>query len=908
MDPNASGSTRRKGPIGNWIVRVVLCVVSIVLVLAVLALVRVPHDRLLSAALNLFLTVVLVASIRWGTRYAILLSVLSALGFSLLLPPVGHLHFADGRVWTLLTACLVTGVVASQLSRRARNAILEANQRRAEAQAEQQRFADLVNSVEGVVWEANADSFVFSFVSEQAERVLGYPSETWVNEATFWKDHLHPNDREWAVQVRVKAAAEKCNQDSEYRMIAADGRVVWIRDLVNVVVENARVTHLRGVMIDISKRKQAEESARRSENELRQLIEQVPAMVWSAKPDGSNITMNRRWAEYTGQSAEQTAGLGWQAAVHPDDLGRHMGVFRASAAAGSRFEDEIRFRRTDGTYRWFVTTGVPLQDDQGNIVKWYGIVTDIEDRKRAEQALRESERNLAEAQKLTHTGSFIWDVRTGAALHVSDEWYRIYGFEEESGPRIADADTEVNGVVPLAFYGPSSWEERLKRIHPDDRSKWQAAVDQAIEKKADYELEFRIVLPDRRIRHLYAVGHPVLNDCGDLIQFMGSVTDITDRKRAEDALRRSQAYLAEAQRLTHTGSWAWDPESDNMLYWSEEMFHIFGLDPGQGLPGREKFVDRVHPEDRDRVYEHVWRAVSQKMDYVVDHRILLRDGTVKHIQRIGHPLCSGSDNKIEYVGTAMDVTERKRIEEEREKLHQLEADLARINRMTAMGELTASLAHEINQPIAAAVTNANTSVRWLGNEVPNIEEAREAAKRAANDATRAAEIINRIRSLFKKGEAQRELVNVNEAIDEIVALVSNQAVQSGVSIRSELAADLPQVTADRVQLQQVVMNLMLNSIDAMKNVEGTREIVLRSHLDAAGQVLISVSDTGVGLPPEVRQIFDAFFTTKSQGTGMGLTISRTIIESHGGRLWASSNSGHGATFSFTLPSAAEVHV
>ena len=243
--------------------------------------------------------------------------------------------------------------------------------------------------------------------------------------------------------------------------------------------------------------------------------------------------------------------------------------------------------------------------------------------------------------------------------------------------------------------------------------------------------------------------------------------------------------------------------------------------------------------------------------------------------------------------------ERKQTEE---ALRQAQADLAHANRVSSMGELTASLAHEVNQPIAAAITDANTCLRWLSRDQPDLEEARAAASRIVQDGRRAGEIVNRVRLLFKKDTLQRELVDLNEIIREMMLLLHSEATQFAVLVRTELAADLPQVMGDRVQLQQVLMNLMMNSIDAMKDVDGTRELTIKSQRGENGQVLISVSDTGVGLPPQqADKIFDAFFTTKTHGTGMGLRISRSIVESHGGRLWAADNSPRGATFQFTLP-------
>jgi PAS domain S-box-containing protein len=346
-------------------------------------------------------------------------------------------------------------------------------------------------------------------------------------------------------------------------------------------------------------------------------------------------------------------------------------------------------------------------------------------------------------------------------LHLSEEWYRIYGFDPEKGP--------------------PAFQERLQRTHPEDRVKWQGAIDQAIAEKSEYEVEFRILLPGGTVKYIHTVGHPVLNASGDLVEFVGSATDITDRKQAEEALRRAE-----------------------------------------------------------------------------------------------------------------------------ERLRQAQADLAHVSRMTTMGELTASLAHEVNQPIAAAVTNANTCLRWLTRDHPDVEEARAAAMRIVKDGTRAGEIISRIRLLFQKGASQHELVDMNEIILEMIVLLRGETTRYAISVRTELAADLPQIMGDRVQLQQVLMNLMINSIDAMKDADGTRELAIKSQRTENAEVAVSVADSGVGLPPrQAEQIFNAFFTTKPHGTGMGLRIGRSIIESHGGRLWAADNSPRGASFCFTLPTKSE---
>ena len=379
---------------------------------------------------------------------------------------------------------------------------------------------------------------------------------------------------------------------------------------------------------------------------------------------------------------------------------------------------------------------------------------------------------------------------------------------------------------------------------------------------------------------------------------------INERKQAEEKLRQSEDYLHEAQKLGRMGSWAHNASSGT-FYASPELLRIFGRDPGEGTPSRETLRACIHPEDRTSYVEMVSNATIEKADWDAEYRIILPNGALRHIHAVAHAITYGNGNLVDYIGTVMDVTESKLAEA---ALREAQSDLARINRVTAMGELTASLAHEINQPIAAVVTNAHTCLRWLTRDHPDLEEARASAQRMVKDATRASEIITRMRSLFKKGAPQRELVDVNEIIREMVVLLRGEAARYSIKFRTELAVDLPRGMADRVQLQQVLMNLMLNGIEAMKETAGARELSIKSQRAESDYVFLSVSDTGVGLPAQhTDQIFEAFFTTKTQGTGMGLSISRSIVESHGGRLWAAENSPRGASFHVSLPTNPEVH-
>jgi PAS domain S-box-containing protein len=500
-----------------------------------------------------------------------------------------------------------------------------------------------------------------------------------------------------------------------------------------------------------------------------------------------------------------------------------------------------------------------------------------------EEKLQQSEAYLSEAQRLSRTGSFGWRVSTGEIIW-SEETFRIFQYDRTVKPGV---------------------EQVLQRVHPEDAALVRQTIGRAAQDGKDFDFEHRLLMPDGSVKHVHVVAHAERDESGEL-EFVGAVMDTTETKRAEEALRQSESYLAEAQRLTHTGSWAWQVAGRDALHLSEEWYRIYGFDPEEGLSAWEKRLQRMHPEDRAKWQETTDRAIGEKSDYEVELRILLPDGTVKYTHTVGHPVLNASGDVVQFMGTMIDVTERKRAEEERERLRQAQADLARVSRVTTMGELTASLAHEVNQPIAAASTNANTCLRWLAGDTPNIEEARAAAMRIVKDGKRAGEIISRIRQLFKKGTSQRELVDVNEIIREIIVLLRGETTRYDILIGTELAPDLSPVMGDRVQLQQVMMNLIMNSIDAMKDAAGSRQLAIKSRRAEDEQILVTVSDTGVGLPQEqANQIFNAFFTTKPHGTGMGLRISSSIIESHGGRLWAANNSPRGASFCFSLPTKAE---
>jgi PAS domain S-box-containing protein len=396
--------------------------------------------------------------------------------------------------------------------------------------------------------------------------------------------------------------------------------------------------------------------------DIRLVVDTIPTLAWSAGPDGSADFFNQRWLDYTGLSAKQALGSGWQVAIHPDDLPRIQETFREALDSAKPYEVEGRFRRFDGEFRWFLFRGSPLRDRSGKVAKWYGTNTDLQERKRAEDALRASEAFLLDAQRLTRTCSWRHEVLSDKVT-VSPEGLLMYGIEPEDDASSAD------------FY--------FRRMHPKDRPEVEQAYAAALLRKTDFRADFRIVRPDGTIINTRSIGHPILDERGDVVEFVGASIDVTEHHRAEQALRRSEAYLAEAHRLAKTGSWAYSPAAEKCIYWSDEMLRIFGLDPQtSNLPDREEFLGLVHPEDRDIFNERIDKAFREKVDFVQEYRIVLTDGTIKHIHGIGHPVLDETGNIVEYVGTDVDVTERKRDDE---KLRHREAELLEAQRLSHTG-------------------------------------------------------------------------------------------------------------------------------------------------------------------------------------------------------------------------------
>jgi PAS domain S-box-containing protein len=562
--------------------------------------------------------------------------------------------------------------------------------------------------------------------------------------------------------------------------------------------------------------------------------------------------------------------------THPDDRACVQQTIDRAAQQGRNFDFEHRLLMPDGSTKHVHVVGHAAKKGQSGRLEFLGAITDITARKYAEGILRRSEAYLSEAQRLSHTGSWASNPAIGKHTYWSEEIFRIMGFDPAGGP--------------------PRFEEFERRVHPDDRARTKEHFRAAIREKIDFDHNYRIVLPGGEVREIHAIGHPVFGPSGDLVEFVGTLMDVTERRRAEEILRRSEAYLSEAQRLSHTGSWAAIPATGEHTYFSEEAFRILGFDPVGRPPRFEELERRFHPADRARTTEHFKAAIRERTDFDVIYRIVYPGGEIREIQSIGHPVIGPSGNVVEFVGTVMDVTERRRAEEERQAL-------AHANRITAMGQLTASIAHEVNQPIAAVVTNAQAALRWLNMRPSDPQEVGQALDRIVRNGRLAGDVIGRIRALVAKAAPRKDRLDLNDTIREVIALTRGELHSSGTSLQTQLADGLPLILGDRIQLQQVMLNLILNAIEAMSGSRaGSRELLIKTEQDGPRGVLVAIQDSGPGLNSEsVDRLFDAFYTTKSDGMGMGLSICRSIIEAHGGRVWATANVPKGAILQFTLP-------
>ena len=640
-------------------------------------------------------------------------------------------------------------------------------------------------------------------------------------------------------------------------------------------------------------RKQAEDAVRRSEEHLRLVIDTAPAMLHSARPDGYVDFFNKRWLEYVGVSLEEISGWRWTNVIHPDDVEDILAKWRSSVATGRPLEAEARFRRADGEYRLMLLRKVPLRDEAGSIIKWYGSAIDIEDRKRAENSLRKTE---AEAKAQAEELAAILYAVPGMTLISRDPACRLI-----TGSRSAYQILRLPYGANLSMSAPvGERPSNVRRTMRDGRefSPEELPIQRAAATGQEVrDFEMTLIFDDGTSRTILGNASPLLDDKGAVRGAVGCFIDIEDRKRAEEELRVSEERHRVMVETASDAVISMD-ESGGILLANPATARIFGYDPAE-LIGKPLTV--LMPEFMRKLHEAGFRrylATGQRhLNWQGTEVTALRKNGQEFPVEVSFGEMTGNGHKV-FTGFIRDISEKKRAEEH---LRQAQEDLARVTRVVAMGELAATIAHEVNQPLTAIVTNANFCLRRLDGATSKPDELRAAITAIASDGTRASGVISRIRSLLKKGARDRAKLDINEIIQDVTTLLRHEFTRSRVSLRTELASDLPRVPGDPVQLQQVLINLIMNAIEATSSsTNGRRTILIRSAKNPDG-VLVQVQDSGPGIAPELAdRIFEPFFTTKAEGIGMGLSISHSIVESHGGQLGIVP-SPTGALFEFTLP-------
>src|SRR5271157_6217394 len=790
-------------------------------------------------------------------------------------------------------------------------------------------YWQLVETAQEGVWSVDAEGKTV-FANENMAAILGTSPGEMIGKSIL---PFVPQEKKDELLNHLLQREQGLQEHYEFPFLRADGAQVWTLLRVSPVLRDGQHSGCLALVSDITERKHAEEALRRLNRELRaisncnqallratdeqSLLEEICRIVceeagyrmawvsyaehdeaksvrpvaWTGAEEGYLASAGITWADTDrGRSPTGTAIRSGKSCCIQDFAkdprlapwreGLLQRGFRSGIALPLKDENDNAFGSLtihSAQPNAFTSEEVRLLEELAGDLA-FGIVTlrSRAARKRAEQALRQSEAYLAETQRLTHTCTFVTDDTT-KPLYWSEELFRIFGFDPD--------------------HGLPTLDQLLQRIHPEDRDKFWKAFQKAIHEKVDSDVEFRIVLPDGTVKHAYRLDHPVLNANGELVEVLGTTVDITERKRAEEEVRNTaaqwQATFDAVQdlvllldkdfrvlRANHAAAEFLGLPFDKIV-----GGHCYDLTHGTSTPPAECPLAKMRQSRRHEEAEVLAKKGGPWLSVSVD------------------PLFDPSGELTQVVHVARDITERKRAEEEREKLRQLEADLAHIDRVSILGELTASIAHEINQPLSGIVSSGSACLRWLARDVPDLEEAREAARRIVRDGKRAGEVIARIRALTKKAVASREKLNLNETIREVLGLVGDEAKKNTVVIRTRFGDNVFPVLGDQVQLQQVVLNLVMNAIEAMSKVgDRARELVITTRNIDPDRVQVTVEDSGTGIDPQmIDKIFDSFYTTKSGGMGMGLSVSRSILQAHGGQLWAAANDGPGTSFHFTLP-------
>ena len=738
----------------------------------------------------------------------------------------------------------------------------------------------IVENMPGFAWSAGQDGKL-RYLNQRFLEFTGQTLEDFNRAegvASFGRTEvLHPED----VAATVKAASHSVATGDpyviEHRVRRFDGTYRWFRaSALRILDARSREIGWYGVDIDIDDQKRAEEALQKSEQELRGIVEALPQTIVVLGPDGSGLYANRPLLDYTGLTMEQLMApdsRGNPVLFHPDDWARLQDERRQGLARATPFEIEWRVRRKDGQYRWFLVRYHPLRDEQGRILRWYASGTDIDDRKRAEEALRKSEQEL---RLLIETlPAMVW--RTTA-----------HGEPDYINQRYADYLGRS-----LAELTQQRWREV---VHPEDVATSARVWPWALESGTPVDTTCRFRRADGAYRWFHVHAEPLRDGDGHVVRWYGVNVDIDDRKRAEEALRKSEHELRQLIDTIPAAVWRATPDGEPD-YFNQRMARDTGTSQTD-LLNRNVRRNLIHPDDIDTVARDWARAGETETAFNSTHRARAADGSYRWVNARAERMRDEAGGILHWYGVMFDIDDHKRAEE---ALRTTQAKLSRASRIAIVSELAASIAHEISQPLAALVANGHAIQRWLSAEPPNLDRARLTADRLIRDGNAAAEVVNRIRALFKRTGLTRARLDLNEVIREVNRLLADEVAARSVRIETDLADDLPPIWADRVQMQQVVVNLVRNGVEATESDErDPKALSIRSRRDGANSVLIEIRDEGSGLDDPER-VFEPFFTTKETGMGMGLAISRWIVEAHQGRLWATQNSPRGAVFSFTLP-------
>ncbi|TRC75757.1 PAS domain S-box protein [Mesorhizobium sp. WSM4307] len=650
-----------------------------------------------------------------------------------------------------------------------------------------------------------------------------------------------------------------------------------VRDLAN-----------RPLPRDARYREPTEAAPAEGERALQLFIDTIPAAAYCTTADGMVELINRHHLDYVGRTYEEMKGLGFLGQFHPDDLPGLLSTWQGMLASKQGGDLEGRVRRADGEYRWTLIRTAPLLDDDGNVVRWYGVNTDIEDRKRTEDSLRAAEAALAATERnfslmIDSLPLLVWSSRAdGSADYVNKHYLEYAGLPER--------DIMGWGYVDL--------------LHPDDVdgmvARWKAQLD------LDWAVnQARLRRHDGEYRRFYFAGRKFIDSSG-AVRWFGANIDIEDLKRAEDALKESEAALRTSERklqeiISTIPGLVWTASPDGAATFANQHYlDFFGFSAEDAL-GRG-WSTAVHPDDLERLLRRWASMLESGRGGDAEARMRRADGQYRWLLFRTNPLYDVAGNLTQWFGINTDIDDRKRAEEE---LREAQAELAHVTRLITMGELAVSIAHEVNQPLMAIVTNAATCLRWLEEGKLDVAQARQAAERIVRDGHHAGEVIASIRALARKSSPLIERMDLGKAIREMLELIQGQLGRAGIQPTLEFSDDKPEVFGDRTQLQQVVLNLILNSVEAMADTpDGQPLLHIQVSIGDEGFAEVRITDNGPGIDPHaIDRLFDAFFTTKPNGIGMGLSICRSIIDGHGGQIWASQNTPKGSVFHFTVPLA-----